>query len=749
MAARRRCTMPPLMRIPGTPIFVALTFFASVAAANAAEPLPREPFSIVSDRLALAPFTRGGMQLAGSRDQFLVVWTDGRSRSSVRRWATRIGRDGRVITATGFPLGSVEQQGGPTGIASDGTDFLLLERAETLRVVPVAADGTIGQVADLGYDSYTAQVVWLGNVYAVIFRGGPDRTSPNANGSFAVRIVFIDRQGRQLMPARDLLRSPGGIVTFRVVVSRAHLFLVWHDLADNAIHSTAYPLEDLNQGSFEMPPVITPKPREPYPWDTPTLLSAATNGESAVILWSVRPSISAPSPAYRTRKVDPGPLANPPTTLVITPVVENVRLVWSGTEYLLFSGDRGITLARLDSEGRGIEYGRNVSPLFREFVVESRDGVTVLLTYDYGDGQIRASVLGDGPILDDATVILTPSVPHRSQPTAMWRGDHYLAAWTEYSGDPRGRSPYIVAGRFSPSGKPLDGAGMELGSGQSPVIATDGSGAMIATRGSAWFIDAAGKATATKFDEKGSNPTPVAHWNGSQYLVAFNSVNNGLPELRVIRFDRNGVQIDTQRRTIARSWSGTRVGWTGRKYVFVREDVICLIPSTFGCVQEGISVWGLAASPDLSSLGAAFQIADDDSRNVAIGEGPEGVFIAWTWKRYGSPAWLRGYRISVDGAGLDAKNGFHIAADGRASAVHPAPDGWTVSGGQSLWSVSRQGTATAPVVAFPFVPDTARLVLGGPAPLVVYDRPPRDMETMPSIVGRYVLAPRSRSVRSN
>jgi len=55
--------------------------------------------------------------------------------------------------------------------------------------------------------------------------------------------------------------------------------------------------------------------------------------------------------------------------------------------------------------------------------------------------------------------------------------------------------------------------------------------------------------------------------------------------------------------------------------------------------------------------------------------------------------------------------------------------------------VSVNGTVSPRVTEFPFVPAGTRafVVLGGPAPLVLYRRPPQGSEQAMQVVARYVV----------
>jgi hypothetical protein len=73
-----------------------------------------------------------------------------------------------------------------------------------------------------------------------------------------------------------------------------------------------------------------------------------------------------------------------------------------------------------------------------------------------------------------------------------------------------------------------------------------------------------------------------------------------------------------------------------------------------------------------------------------------------------------------------------------------------VVSGPFLWTVSPNGGVSPRFTEFPFVQVGTRslLVLGGPAPLVVYRRPPVGSEQMYQVVARYLFsARRERAVR--
>lgn len=725
---------------------LALLFLAAVLVTAAI--LPTEPFPVPGDRIVRAPFGRRNVRLAASRDQFLAVWEDDRSREGWSQlWANRVTLDGQPLHGTGFPvtIAGEDDRAFLCDVESDGTDFLIAWRRErALSLVKLSSDGRLQSEAALGYEADDAQIVWLGDVYAVIFR------KIEYDSSRSVRFVLIDGDGRQLSPARDLLQSQSGIGGLRIVLNRSKMIAVWMDYADYQLHTAAFAINDLRRGQIEVPAAVPATGK--YRWESPSIVSIATDGDSSVVLWSVRIVETSDHRAYRTLRLDHNGLpAGTVTTLDRDTFNAPPQLLWSGGRYAAVFAASPSTLRVVNLDENAIPDGSahdlKVNPEASGWTAAESAGalLVVWIENQYWHPQIYANVLRDGSVAYGSTfggISISGAVPSRTRPNAVWRGNHYLAAWSEV---PEGSN--VVFGRFDPAGRPLDGGGLDLGRGV-PKIASDGSSAMIATFQGAWYIDEAGHVSQRPIPSLGgwpSNNAPLAHWNGNQYLVLNHSYLDNKPSLIATRYDRRGKALDSQPVRIAETRGLTAVGWTGHNYVVVwREEHVC-----FPVCVPPVEIWALSFSSDLTPIGAPLKIADVNADFPAIGEGKHGLLIVWSGAPYWAPSKLRGLRISPDDIALDPKNGFAISDHAfRWPSVTSADDGWLVTASQFTSHVSYDAAVSPAVLSLPFVAPSAASVLvsGGPHPLVLYEQPPRLFDSMPAILGKYLLPQRTRAV---
>jgi len=334
------------------------------------------------------------------------------------------------------------------------------------------------------------------------------------------------------------------------------------------------------------------------------------------------------------------------------------------------------------------------------------------------------------------SLTLSSSIVHRSDATVVWRGDHYLAAWQDTSGNSS-----AVIGRFSADGVPLDSTGISLSgvSASVPVLASNGRTAIVAWHDfggvSASFVDEAGHVARRMFDFPGGQPS--VNWNGQQYVVMWRSSDG---QLLGIRMTGAGVLIDAGPLTIAPVTGDPVIGWTGNSYVVAFPEV-----SLLAVVPPPVQLWAQLVSPALTAIGSRIQLATSAVTETLgtpiVTDSPSGTLIVWT-RIAGGATTMRAAR-AVNGAIIDPVNGFLIG-EGSNPTVYGSAAGWGVVNGPFLWVVSRNGAVAGPFYEFPFVPAGTRasVVLGGPATLVVYRRPPVGSEQMIQVVARYLLTTR-------
>ncbi len=248
-------------------------------------------------------------------------------------------------------------------------------------------------------------------------------------------------------------------------------------------------------------------------------------------------------------------------------------------------------------------------------------------------------------------------------PRVATNGQTFCVIWTEYRG--RDRQVYArVMSRFGPVEDEI-----LLGRASAPSIASDGTGYMAAfiegssvavqrISGTGSLIDSQ-PVYLPRVDPLESNPVIV--WNGSEYLVVFESTSfattfQQIVSIYGVRVTRDGSIIDAEAKPIspAGGWrSGPGVAWDGREYLVAWKETIC----TANCTSVKSMVWhqDVAAarfSPELTLL---------DSIPVRP-PGPAAVrdqlSVAWNGELFlvgwGENSGLWGSRITNEGLNLDS-----------------------------------------------------------------------------------------------
>lgn len=743
-----------------------------------------DSFHMTSGRTGPAPFNRDRVLAASSDEQFLAVWIDQRSEIyRPRVWGTRVARDGTLLDPVGFPVSALDKQYKRVfSIASDGRDFLVAwgtcqsywcdygKESADLRLTRVTAEGRVQSEINPGFGASDIHLAWSGNAYAAVFRH-PGSAWKEASSS--ARVVMLDADGKPLGPARELLRSAGGIDRLRISINAASdtLLAIWTDLGDRAVHAHPFPVADLGRGPV-VPPEVSVQTSQNG--TTSYLQSAATDGISTLVTWT---EVSETIPggqqfAYRARRIDArglpaGPLVRLSEDFGALPL----KLLWTGSSYELLSvelsngsmmrrvrlSEDGVPLGEGDRLTRGDQYDWSAATCKGDLLVVWKEG---------NDHQrIRANVFTEnGTPAYGATfgaLSLSDSVPYREHPAGIWLGNHYLLLWTEITGGSR-----LFARRYDVSGKAI-GEAVDLGTRyndllRTPVVAGDGASAVVA-------LDAYPGVNLTRFDAAGNQtsltiPTgdgasrSIVHWNGTQYLVAWvgppytydysGSLYSVMGTMYAIRLDRLLNPIDEQAAVIGKASQLSSIGWTGRNYVAVwLKPVHCM----FQACSFVASLWASSFSEQLTPMGRALQLAGNGVGNPIVGEGPEGLLIVWPEKYDfgGPPRSLRATRVSPQDIALDPMNGFLVSiGTTEAGSIYPAESGWVVAGGPYTWTISPQGVVGPRVVAFPSIPETgsSALVHGGPAPLLLYRRPAEKLQPMPELLGTYLSTPSRKRV---
>jgi hypothetical protein len=717
--------------------------------------LPTGEFPIAAHPTGFAPHDRRNIVIAATETVSLAVWEDFRvdPNQPPRIWATRIATStGKVLDTTGIQIVTLPASTGTAlrAVGTDGTDFLIAWTEDTrLKFAKVAAGtGEIVARTDTILQADKVSITSFSGVYAVFYTVVPSPTLPAGS----VEAVMLDGNASVLIRVSGGVLLSTGILDIATTNGTNVVHLAWSDIADGTVHAFSYPTAQLASGNVTRPATVPPIPSPPL---APLAVSVASNGGEVFAAWYERTN----PPIYRVRRFDG---AGVPLTAItdvapapLDPAISpKPGVVWAGGQYVVTfqAADDSLQTVRYAANGTRIDVtplpvAQGIAGLATSQTAALDQVALAWLAPQVSGAQVDADFLVNGvPRFLPGHLSLSTGFVDRSDAVVLWRGDHYLAAWRDESNVTR-----VAVGRISADGVPLDGDGIDVSVGiaaSAPVLASNGHTAVVtwqdANGVSASFVDEAGHVSRRMFDFPGGKPS--VNWNGQQYLVAWRSSQN---QLLGLRMNGAGALIDFNPVTIAAAPpnSDPVIGWTGNSYVFVYTA-----PLPIPIVPAPIAVLGQFVSPALTAIGSPIQVSGGISQPNTVGtpivaDGPAGALIIWP-QTAGGATTLRAAR-AVNGALIDSQSGFAIGEGSNATAYGSAA-GWGVVSGPFLWNVSPNGTVSPRFTEFPSVQVGTRslLVLGGPAPLLVYRRPPVGSEQAMQVVGRYLFsARRERAVR--
>ncbi|HUR82787.1 MAG TPA: hypothetical protein VM733_18655 [Thermoanaerobaculia bacterium] len=316
----------------------------------------------------------------------------------------------------------------------------------------------------------------------------------------------------------------------------------------------------------------------------------------------------------------------------------------------------------------------------------------------------------------------------------MWRGDHYLAAWTEIN-----TRFGVGIGRFDGQGRLLDGPGQYFPTAARPSIATDGDGALVGINGELRLIHVAHDGTTTVLPIADRYASADVTWTGREYAFCSEKLIGTVSAdgWTMIKAGAEAIGGDCD------------ITWTGTQYAVLWVEWGLCFPACYGAPP--MSIYAQAYSRNLSPLGAPVLLAGP---NVAQ-YGSEFVYHTASagdrtlvvWVTYSGE--IRGLRIAHPGTLLDPVQGFLIGDAIALSSIHVEGDHWVVHSGPDTWTVGRDATVGARVRKYPFVGERAHVIAvpGGPAPLLIHQTLPGAAAQTHGLAGHFDLLPKRRTAR--
>jgi hypothetical protein len=449
---------------------------------------------------------------------YLVVWDDYRSATSIGVFGARVSRTGVLLDPTGIAIATGPGDHAGPAVAFDGTNFLVAwttyltpSQPETdiysAQVDPAGTVGGASLISDLPYVDAQFQmspaIAFDGTNFLVVWQvRGIAGFPPDVYG------VRVNRSGSAIGSPWRIGWGSGGLADAAVAFDGVNFLVVWTagdatggDIYGNRVTPAGMPL-DGDRGR----PIATGPGAQHDP-------AIAFDGTNHLVAWS--DTRSGSEDIYAARVDRAGAVLDgtgiPVSTAAgdqLGPAVAfdgtNSLIAWSdnrsGTSFDVYGARVSPTGAVLDGGGLAISTApadQGGRPDFdRGRLVVASDGTNHLVLwpdlragrpYRYETG-ISSDVFGArvsraGAVLDGSGIAVSPSANRQSDPAVSFDGTNYLVVWT----DGRADSTAVYAARVTPAGEMLDGAGILIASGPAdrfrPAVSFDGTNHLVVWEG--------------------------------------------------------------------------------------------------------------------------------------------------------------------------------------------------------------------------------------------------------------------------
>jgi hypothetical protein len=723
---------------------VAFTFFCLAIGVQAGVPISTPPVGPTSR-------TVGWPSLAPAGDGFLAFWPE----DFHTLQAVPLDKSGR-------PRGSVFALAQPgsafTGprVASDGLSAYVLwqtyaeDPPSTRHAARVDADGKATVFSDL-----SVPVTYM-NAAMAIAAGGGNVMLVYADDDHTLTVTLFDRDGRLLrsrVPVAHTGESGTGwdrIDVLDVAYAGGDAFLItWVDM-DAGTRVLRVSAGDVLSGNVFLSPFA-----KDSGFDAGWNPRVVSDGTHSMLFWDyagLRPTLQGRLVSSSGVVLGNGPL------VFGDAYTGGLSLSTSADGYRILAQDSlGILQVRLFFDGVVSSFTH--APLFGSLLASSfsaaslADGTTLGIAVD---GSQQRSEIAVSPINADGTAgtgtIVSLGPPAQSvlalQP---WRGGA-AALWLESSAN-----DHLMVGRFSATGTPLDGAGLQVTSStaapKTPAMGANDTQLLVAwtesTSGNAAKLYAAlvpfdGFAVTPSVRELANDAATdsgtAVVWNGTTFTVVYQ--RTGTRDLAARRVDTAGNVVDSQpvALTPPRSSGGfadanPQLSWNGHDYLLVwqrQAHEYSSNPEAPPFLTNQLFAQRFDAA--LTASGAETALATRSGNATAVNQQitlSRGIWLAsWLDSETGATY----ARIDATGTRLDPLNGRSVAGLSSRPFVMAAPDGWLVVGSALATArIALDGTAS-PAVSLPMPFSHIESLSAAPLPLFTYkidDDPLAYIDTLP------------------
>jgi len=388
-------------------------------------------------------------------------------------------------------------------------------------------------------------------------------------------------------------------------------------------------------------------------WGSQLSPAVASDGDGYFVVWyDARAGLQC---LVGTRISSSGEILDPLGIMVLRGTLASAqpKMVWSGTSYIVFwnegTSPSRIMALRVSREGQAEGSPRVIAAngqLSNYGAVAANGSRTVVpyLQFTVGTPQIRAAILdSEANVLAD--LLVGGSELNRSLPTVAASRDQFLVVWELLTYWP----PILEGVRFNSSGALLDAKPRPVGSGELPVIASDGRDFVILSyrppgQWATQKIPADLEASFQQYDIGMYLNSAVPLWTGSQFNVYGMNTNQSA----IVRFsvDATGkpspVTTEEAKRTAS---SGFNAATNGRTVLKVWSDTLT-DPGSFAVLGR---ISPLSGAPT-SDPPRVLSLSVNGQRNVAIAYADNVAVAAWCEENG-----LYATRIAPDGRSVDGR----------------------------------------------------------------------------------------------
>jgi N-acetylneuraminic acid mutarotase/phosphoribosylformylglycinamidine (FGAM) synthase PurS component len=507
-------------------------------------------------------------KIAFDGTNYLVVWGDDRSGSSLDIYGTRVSMGGSVLDPSGIAISTGAQEEFRPAIAFGGTNYLVVwidyRNGFALYGSRVSVGGVVLDTvgiwispgasepgdADVGFDGTNYLVVWE-----------DDRSGIGTGQIYGARVSV---GGSVLDPAAIAISTvSNGQWCPATAFGGTNYLVVWE--TDYDIYGSRVSVEGgvLDPGRVTISTVA----------NSQNSAAIAFDGTNYLVVWE--DDRSGDWDIYGTRVSAGGSVLDPSGIAISTAAQDQFSpaIAFDGTNYLVVwadtrrgNGTPNIYGARVSVGGSVLDTaGIVISPVPGDMYgpAIAFDGTNYLVVWeDYGDYErihgARVSV--GGSVLDPASIVISPRGCANTLPAIAFDGTNYLVVWQGQCGS---HVYYVYGARVSVGGSVLDPARIGISTAEgyqmSPAIAFDGTNYLVTwqdRRSGNWDIygarvsvgggvlDPSGIAISTAANDQ---QVPKIAFDGTDYLVVWDDERNVYESYDIYgtRVDPAGTVLDS------------------------------------------------------------------------------------------------------------------------------------------------------------------------------------------------------------